>query len=367
MARLGCASTYTAVVNHQGGEGRFFTVTGAEEMTWERVVDDFSEGRVVITKAAVNGDCARRVGKVEPWAHELRLYRDGKRVWEGPVFDLEEDRSSITILARDPLAWLSRRAVRTNPTNGAQVNAAAHAGQVISDALSAGGMDPNLLPFLLVDTGGSPATERSTQPLTSNALNELVEIARAGLDFFAVGRQIVVRPDRDVYDRRPFRLRETDLLADFRVRKVGAETATKAYVAGGAAPGSGAGSPLPVGEWGGPARGYGLVENVSRADNTHDTTVLSGLARRVVGYGNPAPVTVSLPQNAQLSPDAQVSVEDLVPGQHFEIAIRSYAIRVLARMKLNQVQATWQPDRQERIAVSLVPKNVYDLPPGAAA
>jgi len=358
---LGCAQNYAAAIHERGGRRRVVTLSGITRIGWERKLDDFSDATVVLAKAKASRACLRSLGPIEPWQHEVSLYRDGQRVWEGPLFDFEESRASITLTARDPLAWLTRRALHTVAPAG-PVNAAAYADTVIRDALGYAGQDPNLIPFLQITTTNSPTTQRETQPLTVTAGAELAEIAKAGLDYFAIGRSIHVLPDRVDYTVRPYRLREEHFLADLTVRKVGSEAATKAYVVG-----TGETGAAPVGEFGGPAAGYGLIENVSTSQNTSDLGVLAGIGAKVVGYGNPVPYTVLVPTGSQLSPRAPIGIPDLVPGRYIQVAIANYAVPVLALMKLNQVGCSWTPDTPEQVSVALIPKDVFDLPPAELA
>lgn len=366
MATLGCANTYQAVIHDLGGRRRFFTLNGIASVDWERRLDDFGEAHVELTKARASRDCYRRLGDIEPWDHELTLYRDGQRIWEGPVFDVEEDRTSVVITARDMLAWLARRALHSEPSP-LLWPPAAYAAKVITDALGVDGQDPNLVQHIkIVGSRGRFPTLlrwRETQPRTTNALAEVQEIVKAGLDLFVLGRSIHIAHDAvDWAKTRMHHLREQHFLGDFKVRKVGAETASRAFVAGVPPQGSPEGTPAPIGVRDGRLPGRPLVENVSSSSNTSDLAVLNGLAARVVGYGNPTPIVVTLPANSQLSPNAPMTVDDLIPGRFLKIVIASYANQLRTIQKLQQIAGTWAPGKGERITVSLIPKDTTDLP-----
>jgi hypothetical protein len=56
---------------------------------------------------AVHQDTGR-VGQIEPYAHELSLYRDSELVWQGPVTRTVENRTTFTVEAKDVTEWLAR-------------------------------------------------------------------------------------------------------------------------------------------------------------------------------------------------------------------------------------------------------------------
>lgn len=362
MSRLGCATDYTAVLHWQGGAQRYLTLNGVNGVGWERKLNDVSQSQVTIVKRDATSDCLRSLGGAEPWTHEVTLYRGLELVWQGPLWDYDETRSFIVLTARDALEWLSRRTVHQDLAWSG--NAAMFAQTILTDALTPN--DPGLLDYLDVQTLDSPWVQRETvQGNTTKASDQLEEAAAVGLDYYTLGRAINVRPDKVDYNVRAHRLQEKDFMSEFKVRKVGSEAATKAYVVGVLPQGSADWLPTPIGVFGGAVAGMGLIENVSNAANTSDAGALASMARRVVGYGSPVPVAVSLPANSGLAPDAPVTIHDLVPGRYFQVALTSYAVRVKALMKLNQVSATWTPDAQEKVSVSMIPKDVYDLPPAA--
>lgn len=357
--RLGCATKYAAVIHLRGGRRRAFQLTGLTAADWERKLDDFGEAGATLTKSRATTGCLNKVATLEPWQHELTLYRDGQRLWEGPVFDVEEAGDEITIKARDVTAWLWKRGLRTAPTAVA-VNAAAHAQAIITDALQADGADPNLLPHLQVVTANSPSTQRETQILTTTAAEELREVAAAGLDYYAIGRAIHVRPDRVDYATRLPRLLSRHIRGNVKVRKVGSEAATRGLVVGSAAQG-----PAPIGQHGGASAVYGLIEQISQAQNTSDVGVLNAIAHKIVGYGNPVPLTVTVPSGSQLAPDAPITVDHLIPGRYLELWLSDYVIPVRAVMKLQQIGADWSADAAEKVNISLIPKDVFDVPDAA--
>src|SRR5688572_2357922 len=126
VKRLGCAQSYTALVwywDRSIGKIRYYTeLTGITSLSWERVLDEFSEARIRF-RPRLGDDCCGKLRPIVdaqgqllepgiwPWAMELAIYRDGELVWMGPIFSIDEtvqpDESTdyIQITARDFLAW----------------------------------------------------------------------------------------------------------------------------------------------------------------------------------------------------------------------------------------------------------------------
>lgn len=79
-------------------------------LTWTRILDDVSEAEVEI---GLTGDaqqtCCECLAIVEPFCHELHIWRDGEEVWVGPIEAVRYERERVTIKARDSLAWLDVR------------------------------------------------------------------------------------------------------------------------------------------------------------------------------------------------------------------------------------------------------------------
>lgn len=79
-------------------------------ITWTRVLDNVSEAEVEI---GLTGDsqqtCCQCLAEVEPFCHELHIWRDGEEVWVGPIEAIRYEKERVTIKARDSLAWFDVR------------------------------------------------------------------------------------------------------------------------------------------------------------------------------------------------------------------------------------------------------------------
>lgn len=106
---LGCASSYTASIYTRGGKTFVMSIDGPTEIHWSRTNNATSTASCVIDGASA--DCCAGLGSVDPFAHELRIDRDGVLVWQGPVVTMEYEFDKVTINAADLSVWLDRRRV----------------------------------------------------------------------------------------------------------------------------------------------------------------------------------------------------------------------------------------------------------------
>lgn len=361
MATLGCASTYDAEIRFQGGQHLWTKIEGLTELEWSRKRDDWSESTITVSKSLAGADCCGKLGQTRTWGHELRIYRDKKPVWEGPILRTRERRSSITFEARDMLFWLERRQI--NPAGnlyhywgGADTGALIR--QVVTDAFPlAPDWNPGLIEYaVLQDTGTTSTTEKLWKNTTT--VGEVVrDLIGSGVDLFTVGRRIYAVSDKAAANIAPYRLRESDFLTELEVIENGLDAATLAFCVGGQ-PVDGAGNPVQdvapvVGSSGGVDPFYGMVTRFTTSQNVVRQDVASGIADAVRSYGFPPPVDIIVPNGAKLSPQAPVEIGQLIPGRVFEVSLENYCRNVRQRFRLNELNVEWNSDTTESVAVSL--------------
>lgn len=100
-----------------------------QSLTWGRVVDDIS---------SCEADLALSCGlpaDLRPGRHEVSVYRDGSRVWVGPLLDITTSGGSTKIIAKDRLWWSTVRLLRADHiSTGAPIDAGTLFGQILTDA-----------------------------------------------------------------------------------------------------------------------------------------------------------------------------------------------------------------------------------------
>jgi hypothetical protein len=396
--RLGCAKNYTAEIwvwdrSWPGGRSRLVTqITGITNLYWERTIDDFSEARVRFRPVKGDDCCGALVPEwdsngnlirsgVWPWSHELIIYRDGEPVWLGPIFSVDETVNPgettdfIQINARDHLAWLDRRVIHTDlPFGGSDpIDLVTIARGIIIDAFAPdtiGITAANLPVYPLSGRKGN----RTTRRREARSGDELREIARGGIDFTCIGRQIIVKGVRRDPNVGTPELRNRDFQAGMEIRIVGAEAATKGYAVGKPPedPSGGARPPIGVATAPGvPATGldpfFGLIEAMTNSGETTSAEFLQWMATELVDENMPPPRTLSVPAGSTLSPDANVSVHELIPSRHFKLTIKGTCSMLSQYMRLSHVECTWEANTPERIGVTFIPGNVEVVEDGGGA
>jgi hypothetical protein len=183
-------------VYDRGGTDRLGEITPIKTLSWNRIRDDISA--CTVTTAGFGPDCCDLMGRIRSMRHELVLYRDEARVWEGPVTRVAYQRDSVTIQARDGMQWVYRRILidgyddsyRSSLPHGYSV--VFRARDIITDALSRD--DPNLVPFITYYSRSDDAKQsRVVLPYQKTAWEEVDDLAaNAGLDYTVVGRRITL-------------------------------------------------------------------------------------------------------------------------------------------------------------------------------
>lgn len=392
--RLGCAESYTVEVwvwdrtyRPTPGEpvqprARYVTqLTGIISIYWERTIDDFSEARIRFKPVRGDDCCAKLAPRwdnnntlvesgIWPWSHEVVVFRDGEAVWSGPVFsydetvNADESTSWIQINARDHLAWLDRRVIHQNMPFSDLTDLTVIAEWIILDAF---GPDDLGINANITRTDSGRKGRRTTRYWEARSGDELREVARGGIDFTCVGRHVIIKGvRRDPAIGAP-ELRNSDFLAGVEVRIVGAEAAGVGYAVGkppGETPAEGA-EPVKVRAVAAglePTNGvdpfFGLIEALTHAETSDSIDFLSWMAVELVDENMPPPRTLSVPAGSTLSPEANVSVHELIPSRHFRLNIRGACAQLAQYMRLSHVEVAWEPNTPERIGVTFIPGQV---------
>lgn len=366
MAALGCAVSYQAAVHAQGGGALWTRIGGITKLEWGRTRDDFSEASVSVAKSDAGAECCGQLGDTRTWGHELTVYRDEALVWQGPIVRTTETRTGFTLEARDMIAWLDKRAVSpaaaeyfapTPYDTGAQIRL------ILQDAFPAAVplRDPGLTQWMDVSDTGTGTTIDHLWKDTKMVGDLVRELLAAGVDMYTVGRRVVVASDEAQLGLEPLRLRDQDFLADLHVVENGLDAATRGLLVGGQPldgnqqPVEG-GSPI-VGRAGGPEPFYGQLDKISTSPNTTDQATADGIAAAMRAYGHPPPLDLVIPDNARLSPQAQVTIDQLMPGAVVIVTLDGYCRQVQGDFRLTELAVSWEPGTDtgdaERIAVSL--------------
>lgn len=107
---LGCG-TYEVYFKSRGGDTFICRARNIKSLSWGRVLNEISEAQITMALSGQDGDCCECVGGIDPWEHELAIFRDGIEVWCGPITDGEIDLGAMTATfsAKDLFAWADER------------------------------------------------------------------------------------------------------------------------------------------------------------------------------------------------------------------------------------------------------------------
>lgn len=85
-------------------------VTG---LRFSRQLNETSDAEITIGLTGYNDECCDCIGDVNPWQHEVAIFRDGMEVWTGPITEISFDYSNdtATFYAKDLSAWFDKRLV----------------------------------------------------------------------------------------------------------------------------------------------------------------------------------------------------------------------------------------------------------------
>lgn len=374
LGSLGCG-TYRVFIAAQGGQSLLGEVTPVTGMNLQRIRDDISRCTVIVT--GPGPDCGALLTDLRSWMHELVVFRDGERVWEGPITRIAYSATGVEIEAKDVFAYLYRRIMRQGyndsyrvmgNTEYGQVSVVVRARQIAMDALAPA--DPNVLPYLTSFNYSDDATEgRIVLDYSKTAWEEIDDLAAtAGLDYTAVGRRIMFWDTHRPIGRLP-ELRDGDFSDPPIVTEYGMQLATYYAVTnnngdkGDTTKVTDREQFLPDGsrnpgfnDW------YGPVEILASAYGETDSTKdMERQAERNISNRWPTPLLVRVPDNSALSPDVNVPFAMWVPGVWIPLRATATLRQVTQWQKLDSVTVEYiEGNEQVRVVMSPAPNGGND-------
>jgi hypothetical protein len=363
---------HAAWIMERGGERRVHEITEITKVQWSRVRDDISVASVVVA-ANQDSDQAPALRQLvgATGRYELCIWRDGVRVWEGPITLVTFNRERVTIQARDVLHYTARMFMSKEYDNSYSdgVNRSDFVINRMLDILTyeferrdtvegaLGLPSVNVLPYVVDhQTPTDARTARKTLPYQYEVFEHLDDMAaKGGMDYCTVGRAIHLwDTSKPAMGYTPMAT-ERDFLGELYVSVYGMELGTVAAVSDGQGNVGIAGAADPY---------YGLVE---RLDTAYDEDAsqaptqseLESQAQRNVAGRNPTPLQVRIPDNSSVALDGVFSVENLVPGVYIPLLCTIGIVEVSQMQKLNTMKVTEDPNG-ETVTVTLFPASSPD-------
>lgn len=334
---------YQLAILSRGGGAILQTITDWSQIDWERVEGATGQAQVQIVGADSVAACCNVLADVEPWSHEIGIYRKDpttgrfKRAWCGPVIDMDVNIDKITIDAFDLSKWLERRRVHKDHVNMSDQDLA-----TLIKVLADDGILPD--PSMKLSTTATPSGQVGRLNLLAsahpNCMDEIKQLAGLGCSWTTYQRTLRIGGDLTLPSS------VTTLIDDHfikpTVRRDGASTANSPGVRG---QGVGDGSDAIYGSTTDPASiaKYGLLE-VDTTDDAATTDQIANQAsvQQVALYGTP-PIVLS---GGRLSPLAPITMEMLVPGNVVRVALAQLCVPVAGDYRIQSVKGSVTADAE---------------------
>jgi hypothetical protein len=385
---------YRILAYDQGGERIRGEIGPISSLQWGRVRDDMSTA--TLKTSGFGADCAALLSELRTWNHEIGIWRNGERVWEGPLTRLTFTRDGVELNAHDPMAYVYRRIMRQGyndnfrrPRQGieGQRTVVERAAIIIQNALAP--YDPNVLPYLTIIRYPDDAHEsRQVADWSKTAWEEIDDMAAtAGLDYTTVGRRIILFDTH----RSPgllAEMREKDFFDSPVITEYGMSAANVFGVT--SSTGVYGKFEFPQDQWfgAGPiemlATAYGEGadaaadprtltrqerERLEQVLNTQAARNINGRWATVhaddmgvdVGAVYGAPVLVRVPDNSRLHPEANVGINQLVPGVHIPLRAKTPCRELAQVQKLDSLTVNVDNTGDERVQVVMSPAPIAGL------
>lgn len=359
---LDCVTQHRVYLYDRGGVNRIDEITRIASVSWSRLRDDISAMSMTISAASCDAQSGL-LSSIEPGRHEVVVYRNDVRVWEGPITRIQYARGGIVIEAKDVM-YYAFRTIMHAAYNNAYPNvtyATTRAKNILVGELARKeALTPpiNVVPFIVEHHTTSDAkTSRSTLPYQYTVFEQVDDMAaKGGMDYTVLGRAIHLWDTSKPLGYGP-QMTEADILGEMYVSVYGAELGTRAVSTDGQGHYGIAGGIDPYyGEW-------------ERLDTAYDEATSSGppptqaelasQAQRNLSGRNPTPVQVRIPDNSTLNPAGVLSVDNLVPGTYIPL-LATLSARTISQMQKIQSVGFSETPTGERISITLFPASDPD-------
>ena len=380
--KLGCG-VYRVMIQTRCAAAFVCELPTVTNLSFNRILNEISSAEITSTTG-----CCDCLSTVNPWQHEVAIYRNDEQVWVGPIQDMEFNHSeeTVTITAKDLLVWADVRTVElaNTPYDVASTD--------ISDAYvwlleHAYCKDPWCMSFSMEPTG-IPVTDRY-YPAFDKAAGErwgggyvycgeeMRTLAEAGVDYTVVNRHLwggnvqVVNPVGS-----GVLLLDQHFKTPPTVKVAGSKVGTRFISAGGQGGYDGfyddqvaiypavSGPILPTALTTN-QQTYGLIERFSTTDiyDGVDTTVAKNpIAQDAKSRWDLLHQPYTYVSEGALSPDAPVIFnEDLIPGGLYKILLADGCRKTSdTYTRVKEISVSYSGD-EETVNISLTPVGTIEV------
>lgn len=368
---IGCAQDYRVLIMRQPGNmtGQQKQPVAVGEMSeieslrWGRILSDNASAQITVNKCPANcrlfsaGDTFNWSG-IDPWAHEIWIYRDGALAFMGPIVYIRETPTSFIVDAQDMIAWVGRREIinfYTNTNNPTQI-----AYNLLTTFFPAS--DPDLIDYVLVlgNASGSITVEYDAAQYV--ILQKWSDLVQAGFNYTTFGRRIFLYGENPPNINNPYVLDAKDLLGDVEIVKDGLDYGNHVV-------GLGEGLTSGVGPSAGDQSYFGKVTfPPTKFSDIRVQAQLDSVTTTFYGVKRDLTPQLVIPSGSTLSPNAEIynlgytftaadplALNELVCGLRYDVQVNEpFCQSGRYPMKLSELSVTWDADQLEQVAVTFV-------------
>jgi hypothetical protein len=222
---LGCGEAQVYLYDRGARQRLYRFEAGAVlDLEWARVLSDTSTATLEVDARLC--DC-NWLGMMRAARHELVIYRDDDRVWEGPVTRIAYSPTNVQIVAKDVSWWLRRRALDAFFRTGNVVDLGV---ALIQQALLYD--DPNVRPWLVANNIKGEQFTAAYNRADGYYIDALDDLVESGMDWTVIGRRFVLWASVNKIAQTTMLRTPEDLAAQITVYEDGESIATRAFFTG---------------------------------------------------------------------------------------------------------------------------------------
>lgn len=368
---IGCPDGYSVQIARQPGNMTGQGITPAlvgnlediKSLSWGRTLSETSTATVEVSKCSDNCELLTSSTNwtgVDPWAHEMWIYRDNELAWMGPITYMRETPDSFILDAKDVTAWVDRREIKDFYNKFG--SAAAIAYDLLVTFMTAS--DPDLMRGITF-----PEHSDGTVTVEYDAAQYVIgqkwsDLQTGGFTWTVISRALIMFGESALNNDYPFLLDASDILGDVEIVKDGMDYGNHVI-------GLGEGSTFGVGPTAADQAYYGKVTlpPISFPD-ARNYTDLQNLTNSYYAQKRDLSPELVVPAGSSLSPQTEIhntsyfigqpymALDALLPGMRYDISVSDPFCRpALYPMRLGELQVTWDADSGENVAVSFAHLN----------